>query len=262
MPKFKIYFQKKDIYYLSSFYLLLLLLMFIFQRNLLYFPNPDPSINSDWKPISLNDKIVALEDKSSINLKNIVLVFHGNANNANTKNYYQIVFPNSHIIVAEYPGYGFRNKESLNKDNILSQADQLTKELLKRNLPITVVGESLGSGVASYVAMKNNIKQLVLATPYTNIASVAQDKFWFMPIYYLVKDNFDNIDNLKNYHGKIAILIAENDKIIPNKFAYQLYEKIKDANKIKILIKGAEHNSWVSSFSTTNKAELSQFLNL
>lgn len=39
--KFKIYFQKKDIYYLLTFYLALLFLMFFFQRNLLYQKNRD-----------------------------------------------------------------------------------------------------------------------------------------------------------------------------------------------------------------------------
>lgn len=261
-PKFKIYFQKKDIYYLLTFYLALLFLMFFFQRNLLYFPNEDTNINSNWIPVFINNKIVALEEKETIKRQNIVLVFHGNAGNANLKNYYNLIFPNSHVIVAEYPGYGFRKKEEINKENILKQADELTQELLKRKVPITIVGESLGSGVASYVAVKNNINQLVLATPYTSIASVAQDKFWFMPIYYLVQDNFDNVENLKKYHGKIAILIAEHDRVIPNKFAYQLYNEISDNNKIKILIKGSEHNSWVSSFSQENKEELSKFLNI
>jgi len=79
----------------------------------------------------------------------------------------------------------------------------------------------------------------------------------------LVLDRYNNTDTLKSYHGNLVILIAEFDKVIPNKFAYDLSESINpDIHKLDILIKGATHNSYVSSFTEDNRKEMHKFLNL
>lgn len=263
---FKIYPTKSDFLQLFKklflYYIIILSALFVFQRKIMYFPNTDHSISSHWIPLKKNNKIIALKEKD-VNLSYNLLVFHGNAGNADMKDYYKLLFPNANIIVAEYPGFGFRSEETLNKDNVIHDSEEIVEEVLKDKKPLILLGESLGSGVASEMAVKYNIKNLVLATPYTTIASVAQSKFPFLPVYPLVLDRYNNTETLKKYHGNLVILIAQFDKVIPNKFAYELSDSIKpNIHKLDILIKGADHNSYVSSFSEKNREELHKFFHL
>lgn len=264
---FKIYPSKMDFkllfFKLFLFYLILLVILFIFQRRVMYFPNTDMTISEHWIPIKNNNhKIIALKEKEESKLYNVIL-FHGNAGNADMKNYYKLLFPNANIIIAEYPGFGFRANESLNKSNIISASQEIVEEILKDGKPIILLGESLGSGVASEMAIKYNIKNLVLATPYNDIASVAQSKFQYFPIYPLVLDRYNNKDVLKKFQGNLVILIAEFDQVIPTEFAYDLSKSIKsDINKLDILIKGAGHNSYISDLTEENRKQIHNFLNL
>lgn len=269
IEKLKIYPNKQDLIpFLKKFffvYFCLLIVLFTFQRKVMYFPNTDTSINlSHWTTITKNNKPIALLEKSKIYSYN-VLIFHGNAGNADMKNYYRLLFPEANIIVAEFPGFGFRSNESLNKENIINAASEITEEILKDNKPLILFGESLGSGVASEMAVKYNIKNLVLATPYHDISKLAQTKFKFFPIYPLVLDRYNNDEVLKNYSGNVLLLIAEFDNVIPNKFAYALSESLDDNKNIikkNILIKNSGHNTYVSEFTEENRKELHQFFNL
>lgn len=229
----------------------------------MYFPNTDTSISYNWIPVKNKDnKIIALKQKDIASEYN-VLVFHGNAGNADMKNYYKLLFPNANIIVAEYPGFGFRSQESLNKENIIKASEEIVETILKDKKRLILVGESLGSGVASEMAVKYHIKDLVLATPYNKIAWVAQNKFPVFPIYPLVLDRYNNTDTLKKFNGNLVILIAEFDTVIPNKFAYELSDSINsDINKLDILIKDSTHNSYVSSFTEENRVQMHKFLKL
>lgn len=263
---FKIYPSKKDAIILLRklflFYLIILSVLFIFQRKIMYFPNKDMSISTHWIPLLKDNKIIALKEKDKINSYN-VLLFHGNAGNADMKNYYKLLFPYANIIVAEYPGFGFRANETLSKTSIIKSAEDITSEVLKDGKPLVLVGESLGSAVASEMAVKYHIKNLVLAVPYNNISSVAQSKFPLLPIYPLVLDRYNNTEVLKQYHGNLVMLIAEFDKVIPPTFAYELSQSLNpDIHKLEIFIKGAEHNSYVSSFSENNRQDMHKFLNL
>lgn len=263
---FKIYPTKKDFFNLLKklflYYLIILSVMFFFQRKIMYFPLKDTSISNHWIPIKKDNKVIALKEKD-INRDYNVLLFHGNAGNADMKNYYKLLFPNANIIVAEYPGFGFRANEELNKDNIIKASEEIVEEVLKDGKKLILVGESLGSAVASEMAVKYKIKDLVLATPYNNISLVAQSKFPLLPIYPLVLDRFNNIEALKNYDGNLVILIAEFDQVIPPQFAYDLSDNLnKNINKLNILIKGSGHNSYVSSFTEDNRQVMHKFLKI
>ena len=263
---FKAYPTRKDglmlLKILFVLYFFVLFLLIVFQRNFMYFPSKDISISTDWLPLQKNGRTIALKEKNSQASYNI-LIFHGNAGNANMRNNYRLLFPNANIIVAEYPGFGFRSHEKINKDNIITASAEIVEEVMKDGKRLILVGESLGSGVASEMAMKYDIKDLVLITPYDNISSVAQSMFSFLPIYPLIFDRYNNSDTLKKFNGNVVLLIAEFDQVIPTKFAYALYESLgTDVHKSEILIKDSGHNNYTTSFSEENRKSLHKFLQI
>lgn len=245
------------------YYCLVLGILYTFQHKILYAPSEQNKIMSTWSPVYNKDKkVIAIEQKSKPTTgQDIVVIFHGNAGNAADRVDYKGVLPAQHLIILEYPGYGLRFNEGINKANLVSAGQELIKEI-KKKYPghhITLLGESLGTGVASEVAVLEGIDKLVLITPYTSIAEVAQDKFWYFPVSYLVRDNFNNVEALKAYKGKTLILAAENDEVIPSKFAKNLLNQTP-GEKVEVIVKKSGHNSWVLDWTAEDMKKLRNFV--
>ena len=67
------------------------------------------------------------------------------------------------MIVAEYPGFGMNKDLGISKENFINHSRevmQYAKEKYGDN--ITLIGESLGTGIASQMASEFNIKNLLL----------------------------------------------------------------------------------------------------
>lgn len=235
-------------------YLLLLLVLFVVQRHLIYFPGRNSLDEQEKLSQRLNLALwpeksgyFGLMAKSPVNVdKGTVIVFHGNAGSAVNRAYYfnSLNRLGYRVIVAEYPGYGARHGSPSESALI---ADGLAITLKARNDfgdPIFLWGESLGSGVVGGIVNSGQapIKGIVLLTPFDSMTNVAHHHYWFFLAKWLIRDRFDNIVNLQGYTGNAAILIAEDDQIIPNRYSLNLYESLR-SNKRLWSFKNADHNS-------------------
>lgn len=242
-------------------YILICLFMFISQRHLMYFPYITNQLQeSVWKKLIVNNTLLGIE--SLDNKKDTVIIFHGNAGNAAMRHYYFNLVPKKyHIIVAEYPGFGLNSEKELGKESILNDARILVADVKKRSKgEVVLIGESLGTGVASEMAKEFNIEKLFLITPYSSIADVAQKRYWYLPISLLIKDNFNSMQSLEEYKGKTLLLISEKDKVIPPEFADKLYKNIS-GRKDKIVVANAGHSSWMKNMTPEQVNKVNTFLN-
>jgi len=57
-------------------------------------------------------------------------------------------------------------------------------------------------------------------------------RLWFFWGKWLAIDKFNNIENLEEFSGTTAVILAQKDKIIPNRFTLNLYESIVGKKKI------------------------------
>lgn len=162
-----------------------------------------------------------LEHKKGLPL---VLYFGGNAANvlyflddtaSKIKGYNFIAF--------NYPGYA-NSEGKPSEEKILKYA----LEIAKKYKPQHIIGRSLGTAVASYVASKIEIDRLLLITPFDSIADVAQSKYPIFPIKLLVKHKFNELEWLKNSKAKqINAIFVKNDEVIPLKNIEQLKNSVK-----------------------------------
>jgi uncharacterized protein len=106
--------------------------------------------------------------------------------------------------------------------------------MLPTNQPIYLVGESLGSGVASYLAgtYSNKISGVVLISPFTSLTDVAQSHFPLLPVRLLLIDRFPSEKYLNNYHGKLGITVDGKDTVVPKKFGLRLYNGYAGPKKL------------------------------
>jgi pimeloyl-ACP methyl ester carboxylesterase len=181
------------------------------------------------------------------NTKGTVIVFHGNAGTAADRGYYvKALDPLGYrVILAEYPGYGKREGE-LGERSFVDDAHatvRLASE--KYGEPLFLLGESLGCGVAARLARDNslNIDGFLLITPWDTLLAVAQTHFPWLPVRWFMKDTYDNIENLKLFSGRIAVVGAQRDEIVPIGHARTLYQSLTGDKRMWV-IQGAGHNDW------------------
>ena len=115
-------------------------------------------------------------------------------------------------------------------------------KLREYHADIHIIGRSLGSGVATYLASKRPIDKLILVTPFDSIESVAQDKFPLYPMSIMIKDRYDSIGRVSKITAtKTLIIIGEKDEVIPNKHSQRLHDAFV-ISKVKSLYLPRGHN--------------------
>lgn len=172
---------------------------------------------------------------------------HGNGGQADGRAY---VLPRmahtDSLYVLEYPGYGLRagqpSKETMNAA-ALSGYEALRKTF--PDTPVGVIGESIGSGPASYLAsLAHPPDKLVLIVPFDSLANVAFEHMPFLPVRLLLRDDWDNIAALKSYSVPVEIYGAIHDEIIGYDHARNLAAHLRTAKLIGIQ---GGHNDWSQS---------------
>jgi alpha-beta hydrolase superfamily lysophospholipase len=179
-----------------------------------------------------------------------ILVFHGNAGKALDRTYYVSALSRLgyRVILAEYPGYGSRLGKTSEKQFTQDAIESTRLALKEFGRPVYLLGESLGCGVVCGVVAKSNttIDGVALITPWDSLSNLARSKYWFLPVRWMLKDSYDNVANLSNYLGPVAVIMAGQDEIIPNRLTRRFYEALQGPKRLWTFQK-AGHNSWPSS---------------
>jgi uncharacterized protein len=156
-----------------------------------------------------------------------VLITHGNAGCAfqcgNYADAIQQAAPVD-VYIVEYPG--FENRPGSPTERSLDRSAEEALQLLATNRPIYLAGESLGTGVATYLAGKypTAVAGVVLLAPYNNLAAVGQAHMIILPVRLLLVDRFSSEKYLRTYRGPVAMLIGGHDNVVPERFGRRLYD--------------------------------------
>jgi len=136
------------------------------------------------------------------------------------------------VFILEYPGYEDR-PGSPSQASLFSAADEAF-QALSINHPIYLVGESLGSGVASYLAgtYSNKIAGIVLISPFNCLTDVAQNHYPELPVHAILVDRFPSEEYLRYYHGKVGVMVDGRDTVVPEKFGLRLYHGYAGPKKL------------------------------
>jgi uncharacterized protein len=214
-----------------------------FQRKLIYFPPP-------LSP----EKIAQLGDSGRLMRWDIsggavgwwrpvpqqpasgrVLILHGNADvAAQCAHYADAIQANTNfdIYVLEYPGYA--DRAGTHTEATLEQAAEEAFQALPRGGPTYVAGESLGTGVACWLAGKypDRIAGVILLAPFNKLSAVGWAHIQLLPVYVFLHDPYYSQKNLRPYSGPLAVLVGGKDKIIPQKIGRRLYDSYRGPKRL------------------------------
>lgn len=157
----------------------------------------------------------------------ILIYFHGNGEDvklshdllANLRNNLQI-----HVIAMEYPGYGIY-KGNPSADKIIEDSQHVYDFLISlgfKRKNIIVFGRSIGTGVATELAIRRKIAILALMAPFTSLRAIANDivgRFFK----YFVKERFCNIENLTKIDCPTLIVHGVEDSMISLEHSIKLH---------------------------------------
>ena len=237
--------------YALTGYLALCFVLFVFQRKLLYLPSQirfsEESISSEglrhWPSYDNFRGFINRDDQ--IEADGTVIVFHGNAGTAFHRSHYvqALSKQNLRVILAEYPGYGGRDGRSSEKVLVADALETITLAYQEFGEPLFLWGESLGCGVVSSAIpqIKIPIEGVVLFLPWDTLPDLAQTHYWYFPTRWLVLDKFNSVKNLQGYEGRIAVLLAGNDEVVPVKHGKNLYASLTAEKKLWVF-ENSRHN--------------------
>jgi len=191
--------------------------MYAKQRDLMYFPQATraDAAQTDFgiarNGVMLNGWLVNPGQPRA------VVYFGGNAERIEAmRDEFARWFPDSSVYLVPYRGFGASEGEPSEAalfEDALAVYDQVRAR--QPDAPVTVIGRSLGSGVASYVASQRPVAGLVLVTPFDSMASVAQAHYPWLPVRWLVQDRYESTRYVAAYRGPVLVVRAGNDEVIP-----------------------------------------------
>jgi len=229
-----------------SIYIISGLFIYDKQRRFLYFPKQNTEHKE--KDIFINNglcdihTIVINEGK-----KDAIIYFGGTAQTlSKITDYVKRQFPDKSIYLMNYPGYGLSTCKPTEKS--IYKDSKIVYDYVKKNHnKISVIGKSLGTGVATYLASKRNIEKLVLITPYYSILSIAKERFPMYPVDLILKDKYLSGENIKYFKTKTLIVIAEKDKVVKLDNTKKLINEFPKKQLEILMIKNATHTDLYKS---------------
>lgn len=151
-------------------------------------------------------------------------------------------FPGHSVYLVAYRGYGASDGQPDEKAlfaDALAVFDRARSE--HPGQAVAVVGRSLGSGVAAYVASQRPVDRLALITPFDSLADVAQSHYRWLPVRWLIKDRYDSVANLARYEGPLLVVRAGRDEVIPAANTARLVASLRKPPQVATLPE-AGHN--------------------
>lgn len=253
----------KELSAIALAYLLVVAGLYLFQRTFIY-PAPDAQA-----PLPPGHERVAIETADGLSLeaawrpatqgRPTVVFFHGNGDNwgggsAATEGLAAAGFG---VLLPEYRGYA-GNPGSPSETGLYADGRAAIAWLGQQGIApdrIVIVGNSIGSGVATQMALEHEPAALVLISPFISLPGVAGEKIWWAPASLLVRDRFYNLAKIGRIKAPVLVLHGDTDKVIPFAHGQPLADAAPDGTFIPFAGIGHE-----LAYTGAGKAALADWL--
>lgn len=133
-------------------------------------------------------------------------------------------YPQTQIVSFNYRGYG-ESRGSANEKNTLQDALRIAQVVERNYGSFYLLGFSLGSSVAAFVASKMEVEGLFLVGAFDSLVSLARRKFKFAK---LLRYRFDTASFVQNVEAPTYLFASRDDETTYIQNARALKEQIKN----------------------------------
>jgi fermentation-respiration switch protein FrsA (DUF1100 family) len=227
-------------------------LLYFSQRKLMYFPDTTryapaaiglPEAEEVVLDTADGERIVAWHVKARDD-KPVVIYFQGNGGGLNLRagRFRELTAGGFGLIAVNYRGYGgssgHPSEEGLLRDAASAYAFAARLYPAER---IALWGESLGTGVAVALAAERPVVRVILESPYTATVDIAAAAYPFVPVRWLMQDQFRSDQRIGKVAAPVLILHGTQDNVVPLRYGERLFELIR-APKRLVRLAQAGHN--------------------
>ncbi|MDJ0624260.1 MAG: alpha/beta hydrolase [Desulfocapsaceae bacterium] len=229
------------------FYIAVTLFLFLQQKKFIFFPtkaqHPSPPGATEFTFTHADVTLHGWLFQEKYAKERLIIYYGGNAEDV----YYAVEqfgkYGDTAALLVNYRGYG-KSTGTPGEKELFTDALEIFDEIQNRYSPDTLflMGRSLGSGVASYVASQRDVTGIILITPFDSIASIAKRQFPFLPTGKLLQHQFRSIDYAPHFKAPTLVIYGGRDTTVLPAQTQKLLEYIP-GNPVVIFIAEAEHNN-------------------
>lgn len=222
-------------------YLAFCAFLFTVQRSLIYYPVPrDP--RAPLAQLTVADATINLTVRAATG-PDALLYFGGNAEDvsANLDDFVR-TFPDHALYLMHYRGYGGSTGRP-SEAALHADAEALFDHVQAAHPRITVIGRSLGSGIAVRLARVRAVERLVLVTPFDSLLGVAAAAYPLVPVRWLLRDRYESWRHAPHVTAPVTLIAAERDTLIPPARAQALFARFAPGRAQLHVVRDADHNS-------------------
>ena len=224
-------------------YIGLCTVLYFQQGALLYMPQPRAMTDPHHTLPLTTDAGSTLITTAVQTTGKAVIYFGGNGEDVSRNlSVFRKIFPDRSLYLMHYRGYG-GSDGAPSEQGITRDAAKLYDLVSQQNKDIVLIGRSLGSGVATRLASTRAPSRLILVTPYSSVEDVASERYWGFPVSLLLKDKYESWRYASSVTASTAILVADNDAIIPLHSSIKLLNHFKQGLAQLYTFEGAGHAS-------------------
>jgi len=159
--------------------------------------------------------------------KSTMLVFVGRSHDAVALiNRFAALYPRTQIITFNYRSYG-KSGGVASEKNFLKDGVHIAELVQKNYGDFYLLGFSIGSSVAAYVASKVSVKGLFLIGAFDSVTALAKRKFGILPSA-MLRYKFSTEDFVQSISVPTYLFVSKTDEIAYIENARLLKEKIKN----------------------------------
>jgi len=231
-------------------------LLYFLQDAMLFFPRPIPTYMLEWTKRHFPDTEVNVVMPDGVRLHGwfvkpayskpapLLIYYGGNAEEVSQMLSVRDEFSDFALLLMNYRAYGLSDgkpgEQALFSD-ALTLFDQFSNRDDINTDCIVLMGRSLGSTIAVYVASNRPVTSVMLITPIDSVVNVAKYHYPYVPVSMLLKYRFDALSLAPRIKVPLLAVIAADDEIVPNENSMRLVNQWGGPKKV-VTIAGKGHN--------------------
>lgn len=235
-----------------ALYVALCCVLYFKQESLLFFPHRLPAnyqfrfpgpFEERWTPAADGTRLHGLLFRAPAS-RGLIFYLHGNGGALDSWGEVAATYTALHydVFLLDYRGYGKSGGRITSQAQLLGDVQAAYRQLMPEypESRMVILGYSVGTGPATWLAARQHPKLLILQAPYFSLRDLATHRYPFVPGF-LVRYPLPTSELIKQVSAPVVLFHGDQDEVIYYGSSLKLKNLLKPTDKL-VVLPGAGHN--------------------